>query len=60
MRDAFSIPHDLRILEEVFGVQAGAYRRSNAYWKAQSIAGIYRELSEVYQSAAGKHAIPLA
>ena len=37
-RDAFSIPHDLRILEQVFGVQDGAYQRSNAYWTAQSIA----------------------
>ena len=25
-RDAFAIPHDLKILEEVFGVKDGAYR----------------------------------
>ncbi len=36
-RDAFAIPHDLRILEEVFGVADGAYRRSNAFWTAFSI-----------------------
>ncbi|MYZ46445.1 nucleoside deaminase [Propylenella binzhouense] len=39
-RDAFAIPHDLRILEEVFGVRDGAYRRQNAYWTASSIADL--------------------
>jgi tRNA(Arg) A34 adenosine deaminase TadA len=36
-RDAFGIPHDLRILKEVFGVDDGGYRRSNAFWTAYSI-----------------------
>jgi tRNA(Arg) A34 adenosine deaminase TadA len=36
-RDAFAIPHDLRILEEVFGLPPGGYRRSNAFWTAHSI-----------------------
>lgn len=36
-RDAFGIPHDLRILEEVFGVRDGNYRRSNAFWTCDSI-----------------------
>ncbi|MGZ6778747.1 MAG: deaminase [Mycobacterium sp.] len=36
-RDAFGIPHDLKILEEVFGTQDGAYRRKNAFWTAYSI-----------------------
>lgn len=36
-RDAFAIPHDLRILDEVFGVSDGAYRRSNAFWEAHSV-----------------------
>ncbi len=36
-RDAFGIPHDLKILKEVFGVEDGAYRRSNAFWTAYSI-----------------------
>jgi len=31
-RDAFAIPHDLKILQEVFGLQPGGYRRSNAFW----------------------------
>ncbi len=36
-RDAFGIPHDLRILNEVFGVENGDYRASNAFWSAYSI-----------------------
>ena len=37
-RDSFGIPHDLKILKEVFGVEDGGYRRSNAFWTAYSIA----------------------
>ena len=36
-RDAFAIPHDLRIFSEVFGVENGAYNASNAYWQARAI-----------------------
>lgn len=36
-RDSFAIPHDLRILKEVFGVEPGGYRHVNAYWTAYSI-----------------------
>ncbi len=36
-RDAFGIPHDLKILKEVFGVEDGGYRRTNAFWTCQSI-----------------------
>ncbi|MFW0791022.1 deaminase [Gordonia sp. CPCC 205333] len=36
-RDAFAIPHDLKILNEVFGLPVGGYRRSNAFWTAYSI-----------------------
>jgi tRNA(Arg) A34 adenosine deaminase TadA len=39
-RDAFGIPHDLKILKEVFGVSDGAYRRINAFWTAYSIAAL--------------------
>lgn len=39
-RDAFAIPHDLKILEEVFGVANGAYRRANAYWTSRSVADL--------------------
>ncbi len=36
-RDAFNIPHDLRILKEVFKLDSGEYNRSNAFWNAYSI-----------------------
>ncbi|MBU3706740.1 MAG: nucleoside deaminase [Mycobacterium sp.] len=36
-RDSFAIPHDLRILHEVFGLEPGGYRHSNAYWTAYAI-----------------------
>lgn len=39
-RDSFAIPHDLRILHEVFGLEPGGYRHSNAYWTAYSIPGL--------------------
>jgi len=36
-RDTFHIPHDLRILKEVFGCDDGAYVRDNAYWESHDI-----------------------
>jgi tRNA(Arg) A34 adenosine deaminase TadA len=39
-RDAFAIPHDLRILKEVFGLEPGGYRRSNSFWKSFWIADL--------------------
>ncbi|MGY4709886.1 deaminase [Mycolicibacterium sp. CBM1] len=39
-RDSFAIPHDLKILQEVFGLAPGGYRRSNAFWTAHSIADL--------------------
>ncbi|WP_323040401.1 nucleoside deaminase [Gemmobacter sp.] len=37
-RDAFAIPHDLKILKEVFGLEPGGYRRTNGFWKANALA----------------------
>lgn len=37
-RDSFAIPHDLKILQEVFDVAPGGYRRSNEFWTCHSIA----------------------
>lgn len=37
-RDAFAIPHDLKILKEVFGLEPGGYRRANAFWRAFALA----------------------
>nr|WP_245365928.1 nucleoside deaminase [Neorhizobium galegae] len=36
-RDAFAIPHDLKILKEVFDLEPGGYRRKNAFWSAFAI-----------------------
>ena len=33
----FSIPHDLKILKEVFKVNNGEYNKENSYWKSKSI-----------------------
>ena len=39
-RDAFAIPHDLKILKEVFGLEPGGYRRSNAFWNSYFVADL--------------------
>ncbi|NKL63804.1 deaminase [Rhizobium leguminosarum] len=39
-RDAFAIPHDLKILKEVFGLEPGGYRRQNAFWNSFAIADL--------------------
>jgi len=39
-RDAFAIPHDLKVLKEVFGLEPGGYRRSNAFWNSFWIADL--------------------
>jgi tRNA(Arg) A34 adenosine deaminase TadA len=36
-RVAFQIPHDLRILSEVFRCENGSYARENSYWTAHDI-----------------------
>ena len=39
-RDAFAIPHDLKILKEVFDLEPGGYRKSNAFWNSYAIADL--------------------
>lgn len=36
-RDSFAIPHDLKILDEVFRLPDGQYNRRNAYWSSWNI-----------------------
>lgn len=81
-RDSFAIPHDLRILKEVFTLDAGGYNTENAFWKshalkpeiealdepdrsalanqADRIAGLYDDMSAIYQSSKDANAIPLS
>ena len=49
-RDAFSIPHDLKILKEVFTLEPGGYNRTNAFWKGQSIHALIDQLPEPHRS----------
>ena len=39
-RDSFAIPHDLKILKEVFGLEPGGYRKQNAFWQSFAIADL--------------------
>ncbi len=36
-RDAFAIPHDLKILKEVFRLDPGGYAKQNAFWGSAAI-----------------------
>jgi tRNA(Arg) A34 adenosine deaminase TadA len=45
-RDAFAIPHDLKILKEVFTLEPGGYNDENAFWKSYAIQKMIAELPE--------------
>jgi len=45
-RDSFAIPHDLKILKEVFTLDPGGYNASNAFWTGRSIRRMIRELDQ--------------
>jgi tRNA(Arg) A34 adenosine deaminase TadA len=49
-RDSFAIPHDLRILKEVFRLDPGRYNAENAYWKSYSLKKLVRDLREPERS----------
>lgn len=49
-RDAFAIPHDLKILKEVFELEPGGYRRSNAFWNSYFIAELVDNEAEPLRS----------
>jgi len=50
-RDAFSIPHDLKILKEVFALEPGGYRRSNAFWHSEHIADLIAACDDTARAA---------
>ena len=52
-RDSFAIPHDLKILKEVFTLDPGGYNAENAYWKSFRSAKLVRALPEAEREAAG-------
>lgn len=43
--EAFNIPHDLKILQEVFGIKDGNYVRENAFWTSHSLIDMISELA---------------
>lgn len=45
-RDAFAIPHDLKILKEVFDVEPGEYRTTNAFWDSYNLRRLSTELGD--------------
>ena len=45
-RDAFAIPHDLKILKEVFTLDPGGYNVENAFWKAHSLRRLIEDVPE--------------
>ena len=47
-KDSFNIPHDLKILEEVFKIKHGNYQKNNQYWQSFSI------ISEIQKSGQEK------
>lgn len=50
-RDAFSIPHDLKILKEVFTLDPGGYNKTNAFWQGRSIKEMIDRLPEAERAA---------
>ena len=50
--DKFNIPHDLRILDEVFAVKQGRYRRDNAFWQCFGIDELVDALENSSERAA--------
>ncbi|MDP2734176.1 MAG: nucleoside deaminase [Hoeflea sp.] len=45
-RDSFSIPHDLKILKEVFGLEPGGYNHDNEFWRGRGIFDIITTLPD--------------
>ncbi|MCO5070984.1 MAG: nucleoside deaminase [Rhizobiaceae bacterium] len=50
-RDSFAIPHDLKILKEVFTLDAGGYNAENAYWKSFGLRRLIREMPDADREA---------
>ena len=44
--DVFNIPHDLKILKEVFAIENGAYTRTNDYWTSHSLLAMIDQLPD--------------
>jgi tRNA(Arg) A34 adenosine deaminase TadA len=49
-RDSFEIPHDLKILKQVFTLDPGGYNAENDYWKSHSLRKLAGTLPETEKS----------
>lgn len=59
-RDAFAIPHDLKILKEVFTLEPGGYNRTNAFWKGKSIHALIDQAPEPHRSHLNERAAAIS
>jgi tRNA(Arg) A34 adenosine deaminase TadA len=53
-RDSFAIPHDLKILKEVFRLEPGGYSHENAFWTAHALRDMANAMPEEERDAAVK------
>lgn len=53
-RDSFAIPHDLKILKELFDLEPGGYRRENAFWSAHNLIHSAAQFEENARDQASK------
>ena len=44
-RDAFNIPHDLKILQGVFKIEDGNYARQNAFWECRDLIALSEDIA---------------
>lgn len=59
-RDAFAIPHDLKILKEVFTLDPGGYNKENAFWTGRSLRRMIAALPEPDRTGLSARADALA
>lgn len=59
-RDAFAIPHDLRILKEVFTLDDGRYNAENAFWTSHSLKPAIAALGETDRTRLSDQAARIA
>ena len=45
-RDSFAIPHDLKILKAVFGLEPGGYHQQNEFWDSYSVKALVTSLAD--------------
>ncbi|OLP61405.1 tRNA-specific adenosine deaminase [Xaviernesmea oryzae] len=50
-RDSFAIPHDLKILKEVFTLEPGGYNRRNAFWRSAYLGDMVAAADEPVRAA---------